>query len=165
MLWTWLRPFLRADRESNELHDHSGGDEGEDSSGQHPGRRPEVKIHAHLRLPPLLRWVWCGTPNWKSVLQRTGRPPSAGARIRRSGASSAGNAARAPSLALAMQKYLDDLSCEAGVAPEWKELLRDLDRLQQVRLLATPPRTDSAGRQAEPCAGLVGCGSSAGRSS
>ncbi len=68
-------------------------------------------------------------------------------------------------LALAMQKYLDDLSCEAGVAPEWKELLRDLDRLQQVRLLATPPRTDSAGRQAEPCAGLVGCGSSAGRSS
>ena len=37
-------------------------------------------------------------------------------------------------LALAMQKYLDDLSCAAGVAPEWKELLRDLDRLQQVRL-------------------------------
>ena len=37
-------------------------------------------------------------------------------------------------LALAMQKYLDDLSCEAGVAPEWKELLRDRDRLQQVRL-------------------------------
>ncbi len=37
-------------------------------------------------------------------------------------------------LALAMQKYLDDLSCEAGVAPEWKQLLRDLDRLQQVRL-------------------------------
>ena len=37
-------------------------------------------------------------------------------------------------LALAMQKYLDDLSREAGVAPEWKELLRDLDRLQQVRL-------------------------------
>jgi transposase len=37
-------------------------------------------------------------------------------------------------LALAMQKYLDDLSCEAGVAPEWMELLRDLDRLQQVRL-------------------------------
>ena len=37
-------------------------------------------------------------------------------------------------LALAMQKYLDDLSIEAGVTPEWKELLRDLDRLQQVRL-------------------------------
>jgi transposase len=37
-------------------------------------------------------------------------------------------------LALAMQKYLDDLSREAGVAPEWKVLLRDLDRLQQVRL-------------------------------
>jgi hypothetical protein len=37
-------------------------------------------------------------------------------------------------LALAMQKYLDDLSREAGVAPEWKQLLRDLDRLQQVRL-------------------------------
>jgi hypothetical protein len=36
--------------------------------------------------------------------------------------------------ALAMQKYLDDLSIEAGVTPEWKELLRDLDRLQQVRL-------------------------------
>ena len=37
-------------------------------------------------------------------------------------------------LALAMQKYLDDLSIEAGVTPEWKELLRDPDRLQQVRL-------------------------------
>jgi DDE family transposase len=37
-------------------------------------------------------------------------------------------------LALAMQKYLDDLSREAGVAPEWKVLLRDLDRLQQLRL-------------------------------
>jgi hypothetical protein len=37
-------------------------------------------------------------------------------------------------LALAMQKYLDDLSIEAGVTPEWKELLRDLDRLQQARL-------------------------------
>jgi len=37
-------------------------------------------------------------------------------------------------LALAMQKYLDDLSIEAGVTPQWKELLRDLDRLQQVRL-------------------------------
>ena len=37
-------------------------------------------------------------------------------------------------LALALQKYLDDLSIEAGVTPEWKELLRDLDRLQQVRL-------------------------------
>ena len=37
-------------------------------------------------------------------------------------------------LALSMQKYLDDLSLEAGVVPEWKELLRDLDRLQQVRL-------------------------------
>ena len=37
-------------------------------------------------------------------------------------------------LALAMQKYLDDLSIEAGVTPEWKQLLRDLDRLQQVRL-------------------------------
>jgi hypothetical protein len=33
-----------------------------------------------------------------------------------------------------MQKYLDDLSREAGVAPEWKQLLRDLDGLQQVRL-------------------------------
>jgi transposase len=37
-------------------------------------------------------------------------------------------------LALAMQKYLDDLSREAAVAPEWKQLLRDLDRLQQVRI-------------------------------
>jgi hypothetical protein len=37
-------------------------------------------------------------------------------------------------LALAMQKYLDDLSSEAGVTPEWKELLRDLERVQQVRL-------------------------------
>ena len=37
-------------------------------------------------------------------------------------------------LALAVQKYLDDLSIEAGVTPEWKELLRDLDRMQRVRL-------------------------------
>jgi transposase len=37
-------------------------------------------------------------------------------------------------LALSLQKYLDDLTHEARVAPEWKELLRDLDRLQQVRL-------------------------------
>ena len=37
-------------------------------------------------------------------------------------------------LALVMQKYLEDLSCQAGVVPEWKSLLRDLDRLQQVRI-------------------------------
>jgi hypothetical protein len=37
-------------------------------------------------------------------------------------------------LALLMQKHLDDLARRAGVAPEWKELLRDLDRLQQVRI-------------------------------
>ena len=33
-------------------------------------------------------------------------------------------------LALTMQKYLEDLSRRAGVIPEWKTLLRDLDRLQ-----------------------------------
>jgi len=32
------------------------------------------------------------------------------------------------------QKHLDDLAREAGVTPEWRQLLRDLDRLQQVRL-------------------------------
>ena len=37
-------------------------------------------------------------------------------------------------LALTMQKYLEDLSRRAGVIPEWKTLLRDLDRLQQVRI-------------------------------
>jgi hypothetical protein len=37
-------------------------------------------------------------------------------------------------LALAMQRHLDDLLREAGATPEWKELLRDLDRLQNVRL-------------------------------
>ena len=37
-------------------------------------------------------------------------------------------------LALAMQKHLDDLSREAGVTLEWKQMLRDLDRLQQARL-------------------------------
>jgi len=37
-------------------------------------------------------------------------------------------------LALAMQKHLDDLMREAGVAPEWRVLLRDLDRLSQVRI-------------------------------
>src|SRR5512145_3021532 len=37
-------------------------------------------------------------------------------------------------LALAMQKYLEDLAREAGLAPEWKTLLRDLDRVAQVRI-------------------------------
>ena len=37
-------------------------------------------------------------------------------------------------LALTMQKCLEDLSRQAGVIPEWKTLLRDLDRLQQVRI-------------------------------
>ena len=37
-------------------------------------------------------------------------------------------------LALTMQKALEDLSREAGLVPEWKILLRDLDRLQQVRI-------------------------------
>lgn len=37
-------------------------------------------------------------------------------------------------LALAMQKHLEDLMREAKIAPEWKELLRDLDRLQQLRI-------------------------------
>src|SRR5271168_2782515 len=37
-------------------------------------------------------------------------------------------------LALAMQKHLDDLSREAGVMLEWRQMLRDLDRLQQARL-------------------------------
>ena len=33
-----------------------------------------------------------------------------------------------------MQKCLEDLSRQAGIVPEWKTLLRDLDRLQQVRI-------------------------------
>lgn len=37
-------------------------------------------------------------------------------------------------LALTMQKHLDDLLREDGATPEWKDLLRDLDRLQQVRI-------------------------------
>jgi hypothetical protein len=37
-------------------------------------------------------------------------------------------------LALALQKHLDDLMREAGVAPEWRVLLRDLDRLTRVRI-------------------------------
>jgi DDE family transposase len=37
-------------------------------------------------------------------------------------------------LALSMQKHLDDLARQAGFAPEWKDLLRDLDRLAQVRI-------------------------------
>ena len=36
--------------------------------------------------------------------------------------------------ALAMQKHLEDLMREAEIAPEWKELLRDLDRLQELRI-------------------------------
>lgn len=38
-------------------------------------------------------------------------------------------------LAPAMQKHLEVLAREAGIAPEWKELLRDLDRFQQVRIV------------------------------
>jgi hypothetical protein len=37
-------------------------------------------------------------------------------------------------LALAMQKRLDDLMREAGLAPEWRVPPRDLDRLTQVRI-------------------------------
>jgi len=37
-------------------------------------------------------------------------------------------------LALVMQKHLDDLAREAGTVPEWRVLLRDLDRLQQTRI-------------------------------
>ena len=37
-------------------------------------------------------------------------------------------------LALAMQKHLEDRMRETKIAPEWKELLRDLDRLQQLRI-------------------------------
>ncbi len=37
-------------------------------------------------------------------------------------------------LALSMQKHLDDLAREAGLVSEWKDLLRDLDRLAQARI-------------------------------
>jgi transposase len=37
-------------------------------------------------------------------------------------------------LALSMQKHLDDLSRQGGLVPEWKDLLRDLDRLQQIHI-------------------------------
>jgi hypothetical protein len=37
-------------------------------------------------------------------------------------------------LALAMQKHLQDLASESGARLEWTPLLRDLDRLQQVRI-------------------------------
>jgi len=37
-------------------------------------------------------------------------------------------------LALALQKHLDDLLREAGIKPEWKVLLRDLDRLSETTI-------------------------------
>ena len=37
-------------------------------------------------------------------------------------------------LALTMQKHLDDLLRQAGLSFEWKDLLRDLDRLAEVRI-------------------------------
>jgi len=40
-----------------------------------------------------------------------------------------GAAIRESHVALSMQNHLDDLAREAGVTPEWKQLLRDLDRL------------------------------------
>ena len=39
-----------------------------------------------------------------------------------------------PFLALLMLKNLDDLAQAAGVGLEWRGLLRDLDRLQQLRI-------------------------------
>ena len=62
-------------------------------------------------------------------------------------------------LALVMQKHLDDLAKEAGAVPEWRVLLRDLDRLQQTRIQhngkdwlvrsdATPAVTTHSGRRA-----------------
>jgi hypothetical protein len=33
-----------------------------------------------------------------------------------------------------MQKHLEDLLPKSGIAPEWKALLRDFDRLQHVRI-------------------------------
>ena len=33
-----------------------------------------------------------------------------------------------------MQKHLDDLLRQTGLVPEWKDLLRDLDRLAQARI-------------------------------
>ena len=33
-----------------------------------------------------------------------------------------------------MQKHLDDLLPQAGLVPEWKDLLRELDRLAEVRI-------------------------------
>ena len=51
-------------------------------------------------------------------------------------------------LALLLQKRLDDLAQTAGVTLEWKMLLRDLDRLQQVRIhhreADWPVRTDAS---------------------
>jgi hypothetical protein len=37
-------------------------------------------------------------------------------------------------LALANKKHLDDLARQAGLTPQWKDLLRDLGRLQEVRI-------------------------------
>jgi hypothetical protein len=37
-------------------------------------------------------------------------------------------------LALATQKHLDDLARQAGLTPEWKLLLGELDRLAQIRI-------------------------------
>jgi hypothetical protein len=42
-------------------------------------------------------------------------------------------------LALAMQKHLDDLLRQAGLVPEWKNFLRDLDRLAEVRIRHPAP--------------------------
>ena len=42
-------------------------------------------------------------------------------------------------LALAMQKHLDDLVRQAGLAPEWKDLLRDLDRCNKSKSIVAPP--------------------------
>ena len=57
-----------------------------------------------------------------------------------------------PSWLLRCKKHLDHLSREAGVTLEWKEMLRDLDRLQQARLRHHGAdwllRTDAAARPA-----------------
>ena len=55
-------------------------------------------------------------------------------------------------LALVLQKELDDRCRQAGLKPEWREVLRDLDRLQEATMVQDGKRLVIR----TPAAGLTG---------
>jgi hypothetical protein len=80
-------------------------------------------------------------------------PPSWRAWVRYRTLHSNGESPNSSFLALVLQKELDDRCRKAGLRPEWREVLRDLDRLQEAtltkdgkRLLIRTPVSGLTGR-------------------